>query len=62
MGVKAEGMLRFARVNKVTSASLGYPLLVFNKNSTLKSKYMRRGACDLERWKSVGEGKQGKRY
>jgi len=25
-----------ARVNKVTSASLGYPLLVFNKNSTLK--------------------------
>jgi len=26
----------FARVNKVTSASLGYPLAVFNKNSTLK--------------------------
>jgi len=26
----------FARVNKVTSASLGYPLSVFNKNSTLK--------------------------
>jgi len=25
-----------ARVNKVTSASLGYPLSVFNKNSTLK--------------------------
>jgi len=25
----------FARVNKVTSASLGYPLSVFNKNSTL---------------------------
>jgi len=24
------------RVNKVTSASLGYPLSVFNKNSTLK--------------------------
>ena len=24
----------FARVNKVTSASLGYPLSVFNKNST----------------------------
>jgi len=28
----------FARVNKVTSSSLGYPLLVFNKNSTLKTK------------------------
>ena len=27
----------FARVNKVTSASLGYPLSVFNKNCTLKS-------------------------
>ena len=26
----------FARVNKVTSASLGYSLSVFNKNSTLK--------------------------
>jgi len=26
----------FARVNKVTSASLGYPLSVFNKSSTLK--------------------------
>ena len=26
----------FARVNKVTSASLGYPLSVFNTNSTLK--------------------------
>jgi len=24
----------FAKVNKVTSASLGYPLSVFNKNST----------------------------
>ena len=28
----------FARVNKVTSASLGYPLSVFNKNSTLKER------------------------
>jgi len=28
----------FARVNKVTSASLGYPLSVFNKNSTLKKR------------------------
>ena len=26
----------FARVNKVTSASLGYPLSVFNKDSTFK--------------------------
>ena len=26
----------FARVNKVISASLGYPLSVFNKNSTLR--------------------------
>jgi len=26
----------FARVNKVTSASMGYPLSVFNRNSTLK--------------------------
>ena len=26
----------FARVNKVPSASLGYPLSVFNQNSTLK--------------------------
>ena len=26
----------FARVNSVTSASLGYPLSVFNKNSILK--------------------------
>jgi len=29
----------FARVKKVTSASLGYPLSVFNKNSTLKEIY-----------------------
>jgi len=28
----------FARLNKVTSASLGYPLSVFNKNSTLMSE------------------------
>jgi len=28
----------FARVNKVTSASLGYLLSVFNKNSTLKAR------------------------
>jgi len=30
----------FARVNKVTSASLRYPLSVFNKNSTLKRDVM----------------------
>ena len=29
----------FSRVNKVTSASLGYPLSVFNENSTLKREY-----------------------
>ena len=28
----------FVRGNKVTSASLGYPLSVFNKNSTLEPK------------------------
>jgi len=33
MGVIAEGV---ARVNKVTPVSLGCPLSVFNKNSTLK--------------------------
>jgi len=27
----------FAGLNKVTSASLGYPLSVFNKNSTLEA-------------------------
>jgi len=38
MGVKAEGIPRFCHCqSKNTSASLGYPLLVFNKNSTLKA-------------------------
>jgi len=32
----ARGFPGVARVNKVTPVSLGYPLLVFNKNSTLK--------------------------
>jgi len=32
----------FARVNKVTSASLGYPLSVFNKNYTLKQRKKER--------------------
>jgi len=35
----------FARVNKVTSASLGYLLSVFNKNSTLKE----RERCTVQR-------------
>ena len=34
--LKRRELSGFARVNKVTSASLGYPLSVFNKNSTLK--------------------------
>ena len=37
----------FARVNNVTSASLGYPLSVFNKNSTLKS-YWRLSKSDMK--------------
>ena len=32
-----------ARVNKVTSASLGYPLSVFNINTTLKSNINQTG-------------------
>jgi len=36
--LKRRECLGFARVNKVTSASLGYPLSVFNKNSTLKER------------------------
>jgi len=31
MGVKADGLSGFARVNKVTSASLGYPLSISNE-------------------------------
>jgi len=37
----------FARVNKVTSASLGYPLSVFNKNSTLKPNLITQIYMDL---------------
>jgi len=33
----------FARVSKVTSASLGYPLSVFNKNSTLNPHFRNLG-------------------
>ena len=41
MGVKAKGILRYTRVDQVTSASLRYPLSVFNKNSTLKGTNMK---------------------
>jgi len=37
-----------ARMNKVTSASLGYPLSVFNKNSTLKGNVERVSTCNGE--------------
>ena len=40
--LKRRELSGFARVNKVTSASLGYPLSVFNKNSTLKPKRLSR--------------------
>jgi hypothetical protein len=36
--LKRRELPRFARVMKVSSASLGYPLSVFNKNSTLKAR------------------------
>ena len=36
----------FARVHKVTSASLGYPLSVFNKNSTLKPAHRNPDTAD----------------
>jgi len=36
--LKRRELSGFARVTTVTSASLGYPLSVFNKNSTLKAK------------------------
>ena len=35
----------FARVNKVTSKSLGYPPSVFNKNSALKTTLSQAGIC-----------------
>ena len=37
--LKRRELSGFARVNKVTSASLEYPLSVFNKNSTLKGLF-----------------------
>jgi len=43
----------FARVNKVTCASLGYPLSVFNENSTLNASgwgyYGQANACRAAR-------------
>ena len=36
--LKRRECLGLARVNQVTSASLRYPLSVFNKNSTLKDR------------------------
>jgi len=38
----------FAMVNKVTSTSLGYPLSVFNKNSTFKFQISRAPISDLK--------------
>ena len=38
-----------ARVNEVTPVSLGYPLSVFNKNSTLKGKKEARKATRIPR-------------
>jgi len=40
--IKRRKLPGFARVNKVTSASFGYPLSVFNKNSTLKAMKTRK--------------------
>jgi len=41
-GLKRRECSGFVTVNKVTSASLGYPLSVFNKNSTLKATHTPR--------------------
>jgi len=48
----------FARVNKVTSASLGYPLSVLNKNSTLKRRIreiekLKRKIREIENFKRL---------
>jgi len=44
----------FARVNKVTSASLGYPLSVFNKNSTLKATHKHTAGVSISYCGSIG--------
>jgi len=36
---RGRGFPGVARVNKVTPVSLGYPLSVFNKNSTVKERW-----------------------
>jgi len=38
--IKRRELLGFARVNQVTSASLGYPLSIFNKHSTLRLRLL----------------------
>jgi len=49
----------FARVNTVTSASLGYPLSVFNKNFTLKdNKPERERERERERDRERQSGKE----
>jgi len=40
MGVKAKGIPRGCQVNTVNSASLGYPLSVFNKTLLSNVQYM----------------------
>jgi len=64
----------FARVNKVTSASLGYPLSVSNKNSTLKANFAARvfpkllreqehgTICSLPEWSVVGTGNRNREH
>jgi len=45
MGVIAKGILRGCQ-GLFTPVSLGYPLSVFNKNSTLKSSKSSYGCCN----------------
>jgi len=44
----------FARVNKVTSTSLGYPLSVFNKNYSLKQRKTERKNSLLDPKRLIG--------
>jgi len=57
MGVIAEGILRGCQ-GLFTPVSLGYPLSVFNKNSTLKEKEMDR---ERERERVCVREKESKR-
>jgi len=43
--LQRRGFLGVARVNKVTPMSLGYPLSVSNKNSTLKKRIFSGAGC-----------------